>query len=496
MKALFFFLIGVICIFGAITSCDDKKQPCDCESNFDWVKKTIEVNDAGFQHIIDKKGQEAYNIHNQIITEKIKAAKTLTDCAELLSEWLMFFRSAHIGIELLTSEADLSTKNTDKKTIKTVKVDISQFNEYLYRKKIADYEGIWEIPGDIDKMEMKKMGIKKEGINYIGFIIESYNDKSHKVKMKIEQYGDSVKNIFYIHGHTTIEIEKPELIGKNYLQIGQSIFKRMNSTFTPDKLDLLVEKYFKSISSPFAYMEELNATTLYLRIPSFGIEYKYIIDKVLVDNKEKIMNTDNLIIDLRDNGGGSAPSFKELIPLLYTNPFRATNEEYLSSKLNNRIFLEYSYGKKHCGLYLGENSREWARAVYNKLARSRFGEFISFSDEPFHIIQIDTVFESPKNVGIIINKGCASATENFLFVAQQSDKVKLFGETTLGAFDTSTVTCVESPCMEFRLWYCMTRNMCISEYAIDDIGIHPDYYFDENIPQYEWVESVNEMLNQ
>ena len=49
---------------------------------------------------------------------------------------------------------------------------------------------------------------------------------------------------------------------------------------------------------------------------------------------------------------------------------------------------------------------------------------------------------------------------------------------------------------EFRLWYCMSRNMCISEYAIDDIGIQPDYYFDEITPQYEWVEFVSEIINQ
>jgi hypothetical protein len=27
-------------------------QTCTCESNFEWVKKTFEENDAGFQHII------------------------------------------------------------------------------------------------------------------------------------------------------------------------------------------------------------------------------------------------------------------------------------------------------------------------------------------------------------------------------------------------------------------------------------------------------------
>ena len=82
-----------------------KGQTCTCESNFEWVKKTFEENDAGFQYIINKKGQAAYNIHNQLMLEKIRAAKTSAECTELLYEWLLFFRSGHIGIErMLTNE--------------------------------------------------------------------------------------------------------------------------------------------------------------------------------------------------------------------------------------------------------------------------------------------------------------------------------------------------------------------------------------------------------
>jgi len=458
------------------------------------MKKTFEESDAGFPHIIDKKGQAAYDTHNQLITEKIKTAKTLTECAGLLYEWLMFFRSGHIGIELLTNEIDVSKKNDTTGVYETVKIDISQFVEYLDTKEEAGYEGIWEtLEG------MYKIGIKKEGEKYIGFIIESSVDKQKScvVKMKIEPYDDKLKTIFYVQDQSPVESGEPELIGKYYLQAGQFILKRLSPVFPKDTFDLLVERYFKSISFPFAYMEELNEKTLYLRIPSFKIEYKYVIDRMLDDYKEKIWKTDNLIIDLRNNGGGSSVSYSELIPLLYTDPIRATNVEYLSSKLNNRTYFEYSFAKRHrCGFYLGKDSRRQAKIIYIKLIRSKFGKFVTFSGKTFKMIRQDTIYEYPKNVGVIINEGCASATEGFLFVAKQSNKVKLFGVPTCGAFDVGAVNCVESPCKEFRLWYCMARNLCISEYSIDDIGMQPDYYLDENIPQYKWVEFVNEILNQ
>ena len=123
-------------------------------------------------------------------------------------------------------------------------------------------------------------------------------------------------------------------------------------------------------------------------------------------------------------------------------------------------------------------------------------EYINFSDVDVTIIQHDTVYEFPKNIGIIINNRCGSTTESFLLVAKQSKKVKLFGTNTFGALDFSNLYSIKSPCKEFRLWYSLSRSLHIHDFAIDDIGVQPDYYLDKTIPQNKWVEFVNEMLNQ
>ena len=41
-------------------------QKCNCKEEFNWLKKTFETNDAGFQHVIDKKGENAYQNHNKL----------------------------------------------------------------------------------------------------------------------------------------------------------------------------------------------------------------------------------------------------------------------------------------------------------------------------------------------------------------------------------------------------------------------------------------------
>jgi len=454
-------------------------QTCNCESNFEWVKKTFEENDAGFQSIIDKKGQAAYDKHNQIVLEKIKNAKTSTECTELLYEWLKFFRLGHIAIEPLISEASAIS---DAVTYETWKGDISQFTKYIGTKKEADYEGVWET-------EPYKIGIKKEGVNYIGFIIESGAEswKQGMIKLKIEQTGNKMKSTFYMRNHTPVESDNPELIGKNCLQIGLMVLKRLSPIFPSDESS--IDNYIKIIDAQKPYLEALNATTLYLRIPTFNGEEKLAIDSVITANKDKILKTKNLIIDLRNNGGGSDNSFSALLPFLYTNPVQTAGLEYLSTTHNNQRFLDIAATASD------EKERQSFKEKYEKL-QSRLSEFVNPYDNNMFTYRFDTVYEYPKNIGIIVNKGCASSTEQFLLEAKQSKKVKVFGTNTLGAIDISNMYLAESPCKEFRLHYCLTRRLWLPELTFDDIGLQPDFYLDKSIPKYKWVEFVDGILNQ
>jgi len=460
-------------------------QNCDCEANFEWVKKTFEENDAGFQYVIKNKGNQAYIDHNKRILYKVQNTKTLTECTQILYKWLTFFRLGHIDIRLNEETLQNNDTKLEEKFFdwETYSIKTENFKKYLDKNEISDYEGIWET-------KPYKIGIKKEEGKYIGFIIESGVETWTKgqVKLKFNIEEDKANSVFYMRDHSAVESENVEMIGKKYLQIGNSFLTRIYPEMNDDPK---YERYIKQQNSSNPYLEQLNETTLYFKIPSMNLAYKNQIDSILHVNRLKILETENLIIDIRNNGGGSDATYEEVLPFIYTNPISKVGVEFLSTELNNQRMLnlinpEYGFDEK---------TRKILRIAYERLNKN-IGNFVNIEDSIINYIKYDTIYSYPKNVGVIINNQNASSAEQFLLDIKQSKKVKLFGTTTFGALDMANMHFVLSPSNEFYLGYCLSKSLRLPDFSIDDIGIQPDYYIDKSISPYDWIEFVNEKLNE
>ncbi|MBB6330214.1 hypothetical protein HNP24_001164 [Chryseobacterium sediminis] len=463
-------------------------QNCNCESNFQWVKKTFEENDAGYQYVIDKKGISAYQAHNNDFLNKIKNKKTDVECAQTIYEWLKFFRSGHFSINMIEKDNQQPQSQpvaSENNKTETVKIDIEKFKKEVVSKKDSDIEGIWEV-------QPYTIGIKKIGDVYKGFIIQSGAENWKPYELKLTLNADKTKGTYYLRNKSGQEINNIRFIGKNYLEINEFTLKRVSPKFEKEEG---IETYFEATRAEKPFLKEINKTTLLLRIPSFNGALKKDIDSVITANQSKIESTENLIIDIRNNGGGSDNSFAKIIPYLYTNPIRSVRTQFYSTTLNNQRMLDLYENYQKYGI--SPEDREYLKKSYDKLSKN-LGKFVSLQDDGkiVGINKMDKISPYPKNVGIIINEGNGSTAEEFLLAAKQSKKVKLFGTTTAGVLDISNMYFVASPCNEFKLGYSLSKSFRIPDMAIDGKGIQPDYFIDKTIPDYQWIDHVSDILNE
>jgi hypothetical protein len=463
-------------------------QNCSCADNFVWLKETFEKNDAGFKYVIDKKGEADYKKHTDIYYEKVQNITDKELCAEALLEWLRYFRRGHLWLQSISKKETPEKENIDNDKIRKQYKDWEkyaynekEFNSHITQLKSPSLEGIWTSPP-------YKIGVRKVNNEYVGFIIEAdgiYWSKS-QVKFKIKDENGKLTATYYMQDRSVSEINEVKLIGNNYLSMEFVSLKRLFPIFPTD---ISIDRYLKYQSTDIPLFEKLSDKTVVLRIPSFDGSAKKQIDSVIVANMQTITKTENLIIDLQNNGGGSDESFEKLIPLIYTNPIRVVGMEFLSTPLNNKRMEEFANDPD-----ASVDDKKWAREAYDKLNKN-LGKFVNLDSSIVDIETSDTMYTYPKKVGIIINGGCGSTTEQFILAAKQSNKVKLFGTTTFGSLDISNMYSVKSPCNDLELGYCLSKSFRIPDFTIDGKGLQPDYYLDEEIPKYEWLDFVNKILS-
>jgi len=484
-------LIIIFC-FCILSSNISYSQNCNCNSNFEWLKKTFEENDAGFKYHLSVKGRDFYDYHNKSIQEKINNVKTDNDCLPILQEWLQFFRKGHLYIRSTgTNNATSAIPVLDTVAIKNqfrnwprYQLNIEEFKTYLGKKKTQDFEGIWEtVP--------YKMAIKKIGNEYKGVLIEAQPPywEEGQVKLEITNIDGKQRGIVYQRDHSKVGNENVEVIGQNYLQVSGYRLKRL---FPVLPTETEVQNWLK-LNSRNTYLDQLDKSTVYFRIPSFSPNYKKAIDSVLVANKELLSRTANLIIDIRGNGGGSDYSFTNIIPYLKTNEINVTAVEYLSTILNNQRMMDFVTKPEYKDFT--NKQKEWVKKSFDTLQK-HLGEFVLL-DESFENNDTntpDTVLPFPKQVGIIIDGGVGSSAEQFLLAAKQSKKVKLFGTSTFGSLDIANMYFVKSPCGEYELGYSLSKSKRLPQYVLDESGIQPDFFISEDVPGYQWVSLVKTIL--
>lgn len=444
------------------------QKECDCNVALNKVIGKIESDYPGF--VEKTKDTLLYNnLKKQLVSEAKKTDDLL--CLEVLKKYTTFFKDRHIWI-LPNKQENIETKKGIRKPEK-LDINIAVFKRGLKKSKDT-LEGIW-------KDENYTVGITKTGENeYTGFIIETTNPNWKPKEIKFQLNGK--ENItYYLSDHSSYE-DTFKFYGDYILYINnlksnfikQDLNRRLDSAEVQNKINELDGFYFK----------KLTEKTSLIRLSSFNYPYVERIENLIEYNKTAIENSENLIVDIRNNGGGTDDAYKKLLPLIATNPIRNVGIELLSTQGLIDGVTTYRDGliKKN-----PEKNKGEIKELENRLTiyKENFGKFINLSNKNVTVDSVPISNRSPKQIIILANDKVASAGENFLLKAKQSKKVKVMGIPTSGVLDYANAYFFKFACDNYRLLLPTYRSLRLPDYPIDNIGIQPDIYMDKSITDWE-----------
>lgn len=211
-------------------------------------------------------------------------------------------------------------------------------------------------------------------------------------------------------------------------------------------------------------LKSINKSTLYFRLPTFNHNVKDRIDSLIEASLDQILETPYLILDVRDNGGGSDITYAGLIQFLYTNKITLVNNSIWSSADNIQKFKNILMDPEY-----PESGKGYIRSLVKRLEENPN----TFVKKEAHVIRRKTVLAEPRQIIVLINRGCASSCEEFVLLARQSKKTILMGENTMGVLDYANVHHLDLPFPEWGLQYATSRSNRLPKFPIDNIGIAP-----------------------
>ncbi len=452
-----------VCMLLFFTSYRSLGQVCNCNLEFTYIKDKIEKNYAGFNDKVNGKTKPAYNRYTKLAFEQSKLVTNPAYCTYLISDWLKFFRDGHIQIgrnRISKEEEGIWLKQ------RMQKIDhINLSKEHLAALKTA--KGITGIYWDADSASSIAIIENRNSFrHYAGIVISSKQREwlPGQVIMELKSGKDTLKGILY---------DKYAIPTSISLKIGRNAL----GSWTREGVKQPAKE--KVTEGTVASMV-LSENTLYIRLSTFNQSNARNIDSLFKANNANLAKMPNLILDLRDNGGGSDFSYRSVTPYLYTNPVNNIGADVLSTDANIAGWLAIATTGG-----LPPDQQVFIRDVIKKMEQNK-GKLVSFSDD--RILTSDSIAAYPKKVVILMNKNCGSTTEEFLLFAKQSRKVTLMGEPTGGVLDYSNMRGANFSCMPYMLYWATSRSRRIDQgMAIDNIGIQPDKVLS---PDQNWIDEA------
>jgi hypothetical protein len=459
MKNLFFLII-----FITLTT-NLRSQSGDCVKDFDFLVQKIKIDYPGYNEKVTAKTNQDLHKLEQELRNRIQ--RYPDSCGKYLSIYASWFKDNHLRIRRLNYS---SVSNNNDKSIP--KMYSGNLDSIIFSGS-DPVEGHWHsFGGDIAI-------IKSQTNNeFIGIAVSFRKYKKNQIVFTLSKIANNEYDVISSPYYNSI---KPKN-GKASLRLDEKIIELhddtrfVRKTNSPISDEALLYSYFPEYpngNNIFPLATKLSDSTFYLRITSFEDDEA---ELAVRKHWSEITSMPYLIIDIRGNGGGQDNFYQVLADLIYTNPYESKGVEWYATENNIKM---YENAIKDGKIKDGEEGIRRTTALLNEMKKNIGGFVIHPLTENDETVKNDTVYPSPKKVGIIIDDGNASSAEQFLLDAKESTKVLLFGNcNTAGVLDYSNAITEKLPSNKYELFFPMTRSRRLPNHPIDNIGISPDV----NIP--------------
>ncbi len=451
----FFFFMSLACsgsLFG-------QPSNCNCIEVLEQLTHKVETEYPGFA---DKtKDKTIYNRFKKNLSEEATIAEYNT-CGGILKRYTDFFKDPH----LWAGSNGVPFSGEAGKGLGTININNDDFENKIRLSKDL-YEGIWA-------NDMYTFGIKKtDEHTYAGFIIASkYKEwKPGAIKFKITTNG----KFEYAMLDRTVKTGDYKFIHGSVLhleEVSVALIKQLPApALGKEKIAALVKEL------DGFYFKKLTGKTSILKIPSFEYQYVQMIDSLIAQNTNLLEESENLIIDLRGNPGGTTDAYQKLLPYISGKTIRNTGTEFLATQ----TYIDNLEAYKKM---LDKNAPTDAIDGNIKKLKDNLGKFVNFNESgntESYLEPVKTATKSPAHIIIFANGQTGSSAEYFLFIAKQSKKVKILGKPSYGALDYGNAYLVNLGCSGYQVLLPTYRALRLPEYPIDYIGIQPDIYMDRSI---------------
>ena len=440
---------------------------CNCQEEFSKIKNHLESNYPGFKDKVTTSNLQNYQGFTAQKEQVAAQSKNKSQCYFIINQWMSYFNDNHLQSAINMEAIEKIDPLKLQSDFPIEKIDVS---DKLLKKieKAKGIEGVYSKKGESFSIALFEN--KNSFRDYVAVVIKSTDSTFENGSVLAELKEKSAYEYFLLYNSAhmlafaTIKPKNGELIS-GFVKNGKEIVDNENYNF---------EAKF------------LNENTLYLNIPSFSWEAKPMVDSLFAAQKENLSKSANLIIDLRNNGGGSDDVYGVISSYLYTQPIKGIGVDALASNDNIKgwelILAQYPD--------LPAESRQEIQNLIDKM-KLQINQNVNIVED-----NIDSSFTQllfPKNVVILINERCASTTEQFLLEARQSKKVTLMGQNTQGTLDYSNLRESDFCEMPYKLYTPTTRSRRIDiGEGIDGIGIKPSIYLTD---KQDWIQEALKFLD-